>query len=123
MVTTASAERVVQAYHRAWTSGDFEQATQCLAADLEVEVPIHEYPTRESFANALRRFGSMVERVDLVASCAESSNVVLIYDMTVRGMGTLRVAEQFTVNAGRIVVLRQIHDTAPIRAWLATESS
>lgn len=41
---------------------------------------------------------------------------MLLYDMNVSGLGTMRVAEHFTTSNGKIVRLRQIHDTAPIRA-------
>jgi hypothetical protein len=36
--------------------------------------------------------------------------------MQVRDLGDLRVAEHFTIADGMIVKLRQIHDTAPVRA-------
>ena len=110
------ARSVVETYHRGWTSKRFDDAVALLAPDVQVEVPINEYPTRESFAQALAGFGGMVERVDLLAELAEGSQAMLLYDLTVTGMGTLRVAEHFTVRDGRIVRLRQIHDTAPVRA-------
>jgi uncharacterized protein YndB with AHSA1/START domain len=40
---------------------------------------------------------------------------MLLYDMDVEGIGNLRVVEHFTVRNGRIVRLRQVHDTEPIR--------
>jgi ketosteroid isomerase-like protein len=36
--------------------------------------------------------------------------------MEVDGLGKLRVAEHFTVRDGKIARLRQIHDTAAVRA-------
>lgn len=36
--------------------------------------------------------------------------------LDVRGVGKMRVAEHFTVRAGKITRLRQIHDTAAVRA-------
>jgi hypothetical protein len=41
---------------------------------------------------------------------------MLLYDMDVLGLGKLRVAEHFTVSAEKIVGLRQVHDTALLRA-------
>lgn len=41
---------------------------------------------------------------------------MLLYDMDVRGLGTLRVAEHFTVENGKIIRIRQVHDTATLRA-------
>ena len=41
---------------------------------------------------------------------------MLLYDMAVDRLGTLRVAEHFTVAGGRIIRIRQVHDTAAGRA-------
>jgi uncharacterized protein YndB with AHSA1/START domain len=41
---------------------------------------------------------------------------MILYDMDVQGLGTMRVVEHFTVSDGKIVRLRQIHDTAALRA-------
>jgi hypothetical protein len=40
---------------------------------------------------------------------------MLLYDMDVAGLGMLRVAEHFTVRDGKIVRIRQVHDTAALR--------
>ena len=112
----AQTRAVVQAYHRGWTSKRFDESIRLLAPELRVEVPINDYPTRESFAQALASFGSMVDRVKLLADFAEGEEAMLLYDMDVRGLGTMRVAEHFTVKGGRIARLRQIHDTAAVRA-------
>lgn len=106
---------VVRAYHRAWTGGSFEEAIRLLAPNLQVEVPINDYPTADSFAQALLAFGPLVRGVDLLAELAGGNEAMLLYDMDVDGLGKLRIAEHFTVADGRIVRLRQIHDTAAIR--------
>jgi ketosteroid isomerase-like protein len=106
---------VVRRYHAAWTSKRFDEAVALLADELVVEVPINEYPTAESFAAALEGFGSLVERVELLSETSAGNEAMLLYDMEVEGLGRLRVAEHFTVEEGKIVRLRQVHDTAPIR--------
>lgn len=107
---------VIRAYHDAWTSKNFSAATALLANGLTVEVPVNEYPTAESFAAALEGFGSMVTDVDLLAAISEGDEAMLLYDLTAGPVGTLRVAEHFTVADGKITRIRQIHDTAPVRA-------
>ena len=109
---------VVRRYHAGWTSKRFEEANDLLAPGLVVEVPINEYPNRESFVQALRVFGRLVTRVDIVAELGDGDQAMLLYDLEAEQLGALRVAEHFTVDSGRIVRLRQIHDTAPVRAWL-----
>ena len=118
-MTQSQTERtkgIVRRYHEGWSSGRFTQAVALLADDLVVEVPINEYPTRDSFASALVAFGGMVEHVELLSELGAENEAVLIYDLRVQHVGTMRVAEHFTVREGRIVRIRQIHDTAAVRA-------
>ena len=107
---------IVRAYHDAWTARDFAGAAALLAPTLVVEVPVNEYPTAESFAAALEGFGSMVTRVDVLAAMSAGDEAMLLYDLDVERLGALRVAEHFTVADGKITRIRQIHDTAAVRA-------
>ena len=84
--------------------------------DRAVEVPINHYPDRDAFAAARAGFGSMVTRVDRLSAMSAGDEAILLYDLDADGLGTLRVAEQFTVRYGGIVLLRQIHDTEPVRS-------
>jgi ketosteroid isomerase-like protein len=115
-MTSHQALSVVRRYHDGWTSKNYEQAIDLLAPTLKVEVPINDYPTAESFAQALRSFGNLVTSVDLLSELSDGDEAMLLYDMQVEQLGTLRVVEHFTVADGKIARLRQIHDTAPIRA-------
>jgi ketosteroid isomerase-like protein len=110
---------LVRRYHDAWTSKDFDGAAALLADDLEVEVPINGYPTREAFAAAVEGFGSLARAVELRSAMSAGDEAMLLYDMDVEGLGDLRVAEHFTVRNGRIARVRQIHDTAAIRGFVA----
>jgi ketosteroid isomerase-like protein len=107
---------MVRAYHEAWTGKDFARATSLLADSLTVEVPVNDYPTTESFGAALRSFGSMVSNVELLAAMSDGNEAMLLYDLEAGPVGTLRVAEHFTVEGGKITRIRQIHDTAAVRA-------
>ncbi len=106
---------VARAYHRAWSSGDLANVGRYLADDLRVEVPINSYADKTDFVDAVRRTAQMTSRVDLLAELGTDDEAMLLYDMTLP-IGDLRVAEHFTVSAGRITCVRQIHDTAALRA-------
>jgi ketosteroid isomerase-like protein len=103
-------------YHDAWTRGSYDVAASLLAPDLVVEVPINEYPDAASFAEAVAQFGRMTTSVTMLSAMGDDMEAVLVYDMVVDGIGSLRVAEHFTVADGRITRVRQIHDTAALRA-------
>ena len=115
-MSSQDALAVTRAYHDAWTTKDFAAAAALLADALVVEVPINSYPTSESFAAALASFGSMVSKVDLLAAMSDANQAMLLYDLHAEGLGSLRVAEHFTVDDGKITRIRQIHDTAAVRA-------
>jgi hypothetical protein len=76
----------------------------------------HEFPTTESFAVALAGFGQLVRSVDLLAEMSAGNDAMLLYDLEVEHLGSLRIAEHFTVALGEITRIRQIHDTAALRA-------
>jgi SnoaL-like protein len=115
-MTTDDPLSIARDYHERWTSKNYEQAIKLLAPTLTVEVPINAYPTAESFGQALRGFGELVASVDLLAEMSAGDEAMLLYDMHVEGLGKMRVVEHFTVAGGQIVRLRQIHDTAAVRA-------
>ena len=107
---------VVGAYHDAWTRKNYARARALPAGTLAVEVPVNNYPTAESFAAALESFGSMVSNVELLAAMSDANQAMLLYDLEAGPVGRLRVAEHFTVEGGKITRIRQIHDTAAVRA-------
>jgi uncharacterized protein YndB with AHSA1/START domain/ketosteroid isomerase-like protein len=115
-MTTRDTAAVVRAYYDAWTGGDFGRAAALLAPGLTVEVPVNEYPDAGSFAAALKSFGSLATRTELLAAMSAGQQGMLLYDMDVPGLSTLRVAEHLTVDDGQITRIRQIHDTAALRA-------
>jgi hypothetical protein len=52
----------------------------------------------------------------LLAAMSEANEAMLLYDLKADPVGTLRVAEHFTVADGKIIRIRQVHDTAAVRA-------
>lgn len=115
MATNDDTLRLVRRYHNGWSSKAFSDAVGLLSPSLKVETPINDYPTTEAFAKAVIAFAGMTKRVSPLAEFANDSEAILLYDMEVEGLGSLRVAEHFTVAGGKIVRIRQIHDTAALR--------
>jgi len=106
---------VARAYHDAWTAHDFAAARRFLAVDLETDVPINTYQGREDFAAAVANFGSLAERVDLLAEFGSGDQALLLYDMHTEPFDRVRIAEHFTVSNGLIRRIRHVHDTAALR--------
>jgi hypothetical protein len=112
---TVEALAVVRAYHHAWTTRNFQEAARQLSDALVLEVPINEYPTKAAFLRAVEMTREMTSSVDVLAELGSADEAMLLYDMQLP-MGDLRVAEHFTVIDGQITRIRQIHDTAALRA-------
>lgn len=115
MSNETKALSVARAYHRAWTSKQFDEAANYLADGLRIEVPINSYPTKASFAEAVHRTCEMTSKVEMLAEFGNDGDALLLYDMTLP-FGQMRVAEHFTVSGEKITRIRQIHDTAAIRS-------
>jgi hypothetical protein len=116
MTDEAHALTVVRAYHRAWTGGDFEEAASYLADDLETDVPLNTYATKPQWIDAVRGTRRLTSRVSVLAELGDDDQAILLYDMALDPIGQLRVAEHFAVAGRRIVRIRQVHDTAALRA-------
>lgn len=112
---TEDALAVVRAYHRAWTTRNFEEAGRRLSEGLALEVPINEYGSTAAFLSAVQATREMSSSVDMLAEFGGAGEAMLLYDLRLP-MTDLRVAEHFTVSDGQITRIRQIHDTAALRA-------
>ena len=116
MTSDDGALTVARAYHRAWTGGDFDKASQYLAEGLETDVPINTYRSKAEWLQAVQGTGQATSSVHLLAEFGTRDEALLLYDIRLDPIGDLRVAEHFVVADGRIVKIRHVHDTAALRA-------
>jgi len=116
MTSDDGALTVARAYHRAWTGGDFDEASRYLAEGLETDVPINTYRSKAEWLQAVQGTGQATSSVRLLAEFGTRDEALLLYDMRLDPIGDLRVAEHFVVADGRIVKIRHVHDTAALRA-------
>jgi hypothetical protein len=116
--TTAQATlKVARTYHRAWTTTkDFAAAASLLSSDLQTDLPVNDYAGKAEFVDAITGFGGLITGVEMLGECASGADAVLVYDLTMPPLGVLRMAEQYTVVDGEITFIRQVHDTATMRA-------
>jgi N-acetyltransferase len=105
---------VARAYHDAWEDRSYETAWALLDATLTVDVPINSYASKADFIEAARWTREAATSVTRPAEFGAEQQAVLIYDMSLP-VGTLRIAECFRVENGRITAITYIHDTAALR--------
>lgn len=107
---------VARGYYRAWTGKEFAEAGRYLSESLRTEVPASRYGTKAEFLVALERFGQLITGVELLAEFGDGREAVLLYDLDMDPIGTLRMAEHLVVSGGQITLIRHVNDTAPLRA-------
>ncbi|HET7118704.1 MAG TPA: hypothetical protein VFI29_19590 [Hanamia sp.] len=111
---------IVRDYYNSWTNKDFERAGNYLSKNLKVIVPINNYPTKQSFLDAVKFTCNMILKIELLSEFSNENEAILMYDMSLNGMGKLRIAEYFKIKGNKIIQVCQIHDTAPIRNYNST---
>ncbi|HKA09700.1 MAG TPA: nuclear transport factor 2 family protein [Candidatus Dormibacteraeota bacterium] len=116
MTDRAGALTVVRAYHRAWTSQDFDEAGRYLSDDLSTDVPINTYGSKAEWIEAVRGTRQAITSIEVLAEFSNDGEALLLYDMEIKPIGDIRIAEHFTVADGRITGIRHVHDTAALRA-------
>lgn len=115
-ISFATPKDLTRAYFDLWTTGRFEEASALLSDMITIETPINTYPGKPDFVAVLTAFGSLVSATHHLADLGDGEDVVQIYDMEVAGLGVIRMAEHFVVRDSQITQIRQIHDTAALRA-------
>ena len=116
MTDRAGTLALVRAYHRAWTSQDFDEAGRYLSDDLRTDVPINTYGSKAEWIQAVRGTRQAVTSIEVLAEFSNDGEALLLYDLEIKPIGDIRVAEHFSVADGRITMIRHVHDTAALRA-------
>jgi ketosteroid isomerase-like protein len=115
------AGQLVTAYYDSWRNGsstfDETRLEAILAQDLDFEGPIAgKRRGAAGFVRGLARFVDGLQAPIQVLQQVDSDNqAAVIYDADLPG-GTMRFAEFFEVDGGRISALRLLYDAAQYRA-------
>jgi hypothetical protein len=116
-MTEDSTLETSRSFQQAWTvTKDFRAAADLLSEDLRTDLPVNVYAGKEEFAAAIAGFGQLISSVTVLNEFASGNDVVRVYDLEMAPLGVLRIAEQHTVVDGQITFIRQVHDTATMRA-------
>lgn len=108
--------QLIETYHGAWTTGDFQTARTCLSDNLDFQGSIDTFSNADDFIEALKGFGQMVKSVKLLKSFYDAGGAALLYDCdTVSPAGVIRTAEFFSVSDNRISAIRLVFDATALR--------
>ncbi len=104
------------AYHRAWTSHDFERAMTYVAEDIVCQAPAGQLDGAAAFRDFMGPFVQIVTSSKLLAAFGDDKIAVLIYDTDTVPVKDAPGAELLTVTDGKIRHMRIIFDRAPFDA-------
>lgn len=74
-----AALQVAQAYHRAWTGGDFDQAMTYIADDIVCLAPAGRLDGAEAFRGFMGPFAQILTRSSLLAAFGDEDTAVVMY--------------------------------------------
>jgi len=104
------------AYHRAWTSHNFEHAMSYVAEDIVCQAPAGRLVGAEAFRGFMGPFVEILTRSNLVAAFGDDTTAVLVYDTDTAPVKDAPGAECHTVRDGKITRMRIIFDRLPFEA-------
>ncbi len=114
--TNGKALETALAYHRAWTSHDFERSMTYIADDIVCQAPAGRLEGAAAFRDFMGPFVQILTRSDLVAAYGDDERAVVVYDTDTVPVPDAPGAECVTVREGRITHMRIIFDRAPFEA-------
>lgn len=104
------------AYHRAWTSHDFEHAMTYIAEDIVCETPAGRIEGAAAFRAFMGPFTRILTNSHLIAAFGDDKTALLMYDTETVPVASAPGSECLTVQKGTITHLRIIFDRAPFDA-------
>jgi ketosteroid isomerase-like protein len=116
MTDQGAALETALAYHRAWTSGDFDLAMTHVADDIVCLAPAGRLEGAAAFRAFMEPFTRIVTRSELLAAFGDDTTALLMYDTDTVPVRDAPGAECLTVADGRITRLRIVFDRAPFDA-------
>lgn len=104
------------AYHRAWTSHDFERAMTHIAEDIVCDAPAGRMEGNEAFRDFMEPFVRILIGSNMLAAFGDDTTALLMYDTETVPVKNAPGAECLTVRDGKIAHIRIVFDRMPFEA-------
>jgi hypothetical protein len=111
-----AALEIALAYHRAWTSHDFERAMTYVADDIVCQAPAGTLHGADAFRSFMGPFTKILTGSSLIAAFGDDDKALLMYDTDTVPVRDAPGAECVTVSNGKITHMRIIFDRVPFEA-------
>lgn len=113
MNETPAALNTALAYHRAWTSGDFDRAMTCIADDIVCRGPAGTLEGADAFRGFMGPFAGMLVSSELIAAFGDDQTALVMYDTTTKLVADAPGSEYVTVADGKITRMLIVFDRLP----------
>jgi hypothetical protein len=101
------------AYHRAWTSHDFDRAMTYIGEDIICQAPAGRLEGTAAFREFMGPFAQILTRSSLIAAFGDDERAVVMYDTDTVPVKDAPGAECVTVRGGKITHMRIVFDRLP----------
>jgi hypothetical protein len=105
--------RVALAYHRAWTSKDFETAMTYIADDIVCDAPAGRIVGADAYREFMGPFVQILLGSHLIAAFGDDETAIVVYDTQTIPVERAPGAECVSVVDGRITYSRFVFDRLP----------
>lgn len=113
---------IVGKYTNAWINQEFDKARLYLADDLRFRGSIDSFDNVDQLIEALKNFVPMLTKVEMIDQLYDENRAFLLYDcITENPAGTIRTAEHFTIENGKIKEIKLVFDTTILRKLMGEE--
>jgi ketosteroid isomerase-like protein len=113
---TDETRNLVEAYFRAWSSGDCDRARTMVADDLKMVTPMNSYDTADAMLPVLKQIVGVMKKATLLRTVVEGDHAVLLHESVFpEPAGTVRSVEIFKVANGKIRSIEMIYDPAGLK--------
>ncbi|GLZ31816.1 hypothetical protein Lesp02_40040 [Lentzea sp. NBRC 105346] len=106
---------IALAYHKAWTSHDFELAMTYIADDIVCDAPAGRLEGAEAFRGFMGPFVQILKSAKVLAVYGDETTTLLMYDTETVPVASAPAAELVTVRDGLIRHIRIIFDRLPFQ--------
>lgn len=108
---------VAIAFLEAWSSGNTEALAGYVTDDIVFESPRVRLTGSEAVLEAIGQFAQAVTSIKVIAAYGDGERAVVMYDMETGPFGTIRAADHFVVENGKIKSDDLVFDTYELRKF------
>jgi len=114
--TSSPALDVAMAYHKAWTSHDFDLAMTYIDEEIVCDAPAGCLEGTDAFRAFMGPFVQIVTATSLIAAFGDDKTAMLMYETETIPVKIAPGAECLTIRNGKIIHIRIVFDRAPFDA-------